>query len=1026
MALARFKSVLVFALVAAHAGIARCAEPVDQFLTALRQRKLYDEAADYLQLLETQPSVADADKQRTAYEHGVTLVESAAGESDPKARDAQLARACEQFSVFIKRHPEHALIGSARAQLASLSIDRGRIEMQSAEQDKAEAARARARKQFEQAGAESKAAESVLDARLQKMPKLIPPSEKELQDQKQQIASELIQVRLLRPNAEYELARTFDAGSSQAKKHLQAAAQSYKGLYEAYRTRSAGLLARLWEGRCYQELGDFRQALGCYQELIDLPATPDTRAIQTKGVRQALECWTHGSQKKYQEAIECGERWEKESGQDRRDADALAIRYLTAVAYESQSKTLPAKDPNRKKLAGYARQFVGTVADQPGEYQQPAKMLLVALAKGKKQEKDSGAKSKTFAEVFEQANGVLRQVEEAAAGLQAARQKGDDAQVKKLEKQKQEAAAATVALLQKALNQSDAKTSLDDVNAARWYLCYFAWDRGDDYEAAVLGEFLARHYPDSEAGRKGAKVALAAFVRLYSNAKQADKSFEVNQIERMAALIFKQWPDREESEEAALTMLNFAVSRRQLDKAVEYLAKISNNSPRRGQAELRAGQALWSAYLRSLQASDNERPSEDELEALKKRAQEILAQGIARMEKAGDVDATLAAAVLALAQICVETGQVEQAIAWLENPKMGPLTLIKAGSPAATREAFVTETYKLALRAYIAVSPQQLKKAEEVMDSLEKQVQKNPDATSGINLAAIYISLGRELQQHLQALRKSGKNKELDTVSKAFDVFLDRLMKRETGASYASFNWVGETYFNLATSFEEGGGPPSLKAPGFFKKAAAGYQRMLETAEKDPKLSKQPDTLNAIRSRMSDCHRRAGEYEQAIKAIVPVLREKPMFLSAQVQAAETYQAEGAIKPASYALAINGGEPGKDGKNVIWGWGKISKMTVNNPKFSPIFHQSRLNIVEARYNYAAVEKDPAKKAKVLETAKQDLWFTYKLHPELGGNETARRYDDLLKQIQKSLGNPETGLKEFKDRDAAEAAAASTAN
>jgi hypothetical protein len=41
----------------------------------------------------------------------------------------------------------------------------------------------------------------------------------------------------------------------------------------------------------------------------------------------------------------------------------------------------------------------------------------------------------------------------------------------------------------------------------------------------------------------------------------------------------------------------------------------------------------------------------------------------------------------------------------------------------------------------------------------------------------------------------------------------------------------------------------------------------------------------------------------------------------------------------------------------------------------------------------------------------------LHPDLGGEATAARYDRLLKQIQKSLGNKETGLKEFKERETA---------
>lgn len=258
-------------------------------------------------------------------------------------------------------------------------------------------------------------------------------------------------------------------------------------------------------------------------------------------------------------------------------------------------------------------------------------------------------------------------------------------------------------------------------------------------------------------------------------------------LQRAAELIFKQWPGQEEADEAALTLLNFSAAQNQWDKAIEYLNKIPATSPRRGPAELRAGQTLWSAYLRRSQVPADERPPQAELDELRKRAQEILSQGITRTA-AGNVDATLAAAVFAMAQIAVETNQPDKAIEWLEHPKVGPLTLVKAGSPAAARDPFAAETYKLALRAYIAVNPQQLKKAEEVMDALEKQVQRGGDAKAAENLTAIYISLGRELQQHLQDLRKKGQKKELDAVSKAFEVFLDRVTKREAGSSFASLN----------------------------------------------------------------------------------------------------------------------------------------------------------------------------------------------------------------------------------------------
>jgi tetratricopeptide (TPR) repeat protein len=247
-------------------------------------------------------------------------------------------------------------------------------------------------------------------------------------------------------------------------------------------------------------------------------------------------------------------------------------------------------------------------------------------------------------------------------------------------------------------------------------------------------------------------------------------------------------------------------------------------------------------------------------------------------------------------------------------------------------------------------------------------------------------------------------------------------VKRGGGGNLASLNWVGETFYSLGAGFDEGDGRDSPRARSYFQRAAAAYQQMLELAQNDPKYKDEPDALVGIRLRLADCYRGAGNFDAALKAVADVLRDRQMLLSAQVQAAEIYQAKGAADPKSLALAIMGDMPNREGRNLVWGWAKISKMTMGNPKFDETFHQSRLSIAESRYRYALAQKDEARKVKVLEAAVQDLWQTYKLRPDLGGSETAPRYDRALKKLQKALGRKESGLQEFRERDAAAAAAA----
>ena len=350
---------------------ARAVEPVDQFLEALWQRRYYDEASEYLKLLATMDYVPERDRQRAQFEQGRTLVESARYVADLKARNAQLERAADEFKAFKKSHPDHDLASLVESQVGNCLVERGWTQLRAG--DDKQAASTAARRLFEEARTHFATAEKTFDEQLQKLPKLIPPGESQLQSQKSRALSELTQTRLLLASIDYEVAKTYAAGSKEAQKHLKTAADRYGSLYESNRLRAGGQFARLWEGRCYEEMGELKRAVGCFLELLDQPSKPETRAIKTKSTRHALECWTADSEKKYPEAIEYGERWEKDWGSGPNDADALAIHYYTAKAYQAQAETLGERDPNRRKYAGFARQYGSITAEHPGEYQRPAR-----------------------------------------------------------------------------------------------------------------------------------------------------------------------------------------------------------------------------------------------------------------------------------------------------------------------------------------------------------------------------------------------------------------------------------------------------------------------------------------------------------------------------------------------------------------------------------------------------------------------------------------------------------------------------
>jgi tetratricopeptide (TPR) repeat protein len=671
---------------------------------------------------------------------------------------------------------------------------------------------------------------------------------------------------------------------------------------------------------------------------------------------------------------------------------------------------------------------------KPAKAPKPAKEVKPkekSSSRNKKSASDSSERVKeptTFAEAFERGKQSLDEAQAAILGIDIAKNQEavDPAILAQLAEDKQRNERAAMADFRLALALAGKASGKDrpdaeQLNTARFYVCYLFYDGGEYYDAAVIGDFLARHATDKTTaagvesyGFKGAQIVLASYINLFRNSKQTDKSFEAKKIREAAEYILAHWPDQ--AEDAALSLLNFALADRRLDDALGYLNRIPADSPRRGQSDLFAGQALWAAYLKAVQAPADERPPQEELDRFKSQARQVLRDGFERIEKQG-VEPTdaLADGMLALAQVYLDNGEGQLAVATLENPTFGPLTLVEAGSPLVKRPGFAVETYKVAVRAYIA--QQQIAKAKTVMDALDKAVVASGDPAANEMLTSIYVSLGRELQQQLERMRKDASQQDLQAVSDAFETFLSRISSRQTGTNYNSLSWVAETLYGLAAGLDDPAEPAKDPAKTHYKHAAEAYRQILVQAARDPKFVPDPNTLLGVQLRMAVSLRRIGDFDEAIKLIVEVLKQHPTMITAQIAAAETLAAQGEVEREGYMRSILGTSPDQHGHNLIWGWAILANKTQGNPQFEETFYRARLKIAEARLLYGLKVTDPAIRAKTFESAKNDLWKTFRLYPNLGGPQSSAEYDLLLKRIQQQLHQPLDGLREFKEREAA---------
>jgi hypothetical protein len=978
-------------LVLAAVPRAPAVEQAWEFLEGLRGRGYFDTALTYLEEMEKSPLCPADLKEVIDYEAGVTLI-SASRTGSVQVRESQLDQARNRLEKFVKEHAQHKLAADANIQLANVLVERGRIKAELARgatktPEEKKALMEEARKQYEAARKVFAEAEARY---LDEAKKLHEAKDSDQVEARDEARRNLVQARLFLAGVIYEIGKTYEPDTDEHKANLTESAKQYHDLYEKYGSYVAGLYARMWEGRIFKELGQTEKAVNIFKEMRTLPAeAPPFRMLINQSTALALETYLLPKEKKYQDAVTMSAEWEKNAQpQEMNDEHGLKIQYLAAVANMELAKAAE-DDRTRRGFVKEARERLDFVRRFPGEYRSQAIEKL--------RDELFGKTDTTPGDLIDFAD---------------ARDKGDFAwtafvttygklQQAKTAKEQQELNEQIAELRQQTLKfyraslefAADEEVQIDLLNLIRFRMTFLYFLGQDYYRAAVLGEFLARKHPNSVGARKGAEIAVKCYRSLYTEAGPADDTgFEVGHMEGIANYITTRWEGAPEADEAWMMLTDTMVDENELARALECLGHISEESPRRAQAELRTGQSLWAAYVRLANKPEDLRPPQDKLDILLGKAQETLQQGIERRRKAVQdgsekVDYALLYSVLSLAQIHVGAGRAAEAATWLDDADLGPVTFVKKDDPAAADGNFREDVYKTALRAYVGA--QKLDEAEDVMKALEEV------ATDRKRLTQIYIKLGRELEEQLGRLENPEDRRR---VSQGFQVFLDRIRNRSEGNTFSSLHWVAETYFGLADGLAAGRDDLPPEAKGFYEDARDTYKKILDGIE-DKSLADAPaGAAMAINVRLAACLRALGDYEEALKLLKEILRENDRRVDVQIEAAKTYQAQGRERPACYELAIVGAADG--GKRLIWGWGGIANKVYAFDKYRDQFHRARYNLAVCRKDFALTKKG-ADRTRTLEQAELDIVRVYQLYPEMGGPEWYEKYDDLLKTIQKLL-------------------------
>ncbi len=1024
---------------------ARAYEPAEAFIKALRDAELFDTAIDYLDSIKDNPAVPAQFKSRLLYERGVTLVEGAVTIGDPAIRDKWLDDGQKTMNEFLATDKDSPLALSAKTSLANVIFNRGVNRLEKSKKAKPEAKDAligEARTMLQEAAKAFTAIGDDVRDRLKQFPANIDEKQDPRRfEDRARYRSDFLRARLMVGQCEETLGESYPDADANRKKWLDSSFEKYKKIYEDNRTRPAGFIARAGQGRCAQKLGRHKEAVPYFDEVLaqdGLGDSPDGRRLEVSTMLMAAKSMAaDGKNKELFDKVAPFVRDARP--EELRAPNFMELRLVAAKAAKAVADDLKAKDPKSpeiRKVLTEGRTMVQFVSRSIGPFQDDARKLLPSFVGG--DSATGAATTKIVPKNFDEAKGAgdeaITQMTDAnqmvtangiALGNETDPAKKDllAKEIDASKKQSEELRDEAYQYYMMALKLATPETEMATINKLRYLLCFLSFQKQNYYDAIVLGEFVARKFPQADNARSCAELVMVGYVQLARENMTTDKSWENNQIISICQFMVQQWPNQPESDKALGTLIPLMIGEGKLSEAEAYLAKIPADSDQRGTAELKLGQALWRNYIQGMrevkewEAGTKEAPmgvtaaaKRQELEALMKRGKQVLDDGVKRMMTSAPNSPSMATAVLSLAQILVDTGEAARAVTMLEDEKIGPVALAKRNDPSlAGKDGYAAEAYRTALRAYITALPTAkdtdavLKKADDMMDSLKTLLGDTPEGQK--TLVSNYVSLARDLKTQMELADGDAKV----ALGKGFEKFLERVSGESSEPEV--LNWVAETYRGMGDSFSAGGAD---KKGGlvYFGKSADIYKKLIEKGKASPTYFKSPRMAQQLQYQLALTQRSQLKYKEAMDAFEAILKDSPNTLMVQIEAAKTYQMWGDLGQVDrYSDAISGARKrsdGKDvGKNIIWGWGQIGKMAAGTGRNKEELHEARYNLALCRFKYAA--KDPAKKEATLAAAKKDVTLTIGFYGD-GGPNWRPKYDDLLKKIQTAMGQKPLGLAE----------------
>ncbi len=821
----RFLLVSLLAIALPH-SIARADERHLDFVQGLRERGYFDMAVEYLEQLAKRERLPEDVRVVIEYELGKLLLLQATEERDLVKRDEQLEQSRVHLQKFLTDHASHPRAADALTELGLILVERGRVAVMQSNSPNKRAQRKELQDQgrafFDQARAQFDDAEKKFLAEYKKFPSFIDPTAprtKQLIDDRREAQLNLMQAQLNLAIIEYEYAQTYDRDSKEFKERLNAGIKKFDDVYTRYRGWLAGLYARMWTGKCYEEMGDIRKAVGFYEEL---EKHEDQNLIPLK--RQVIYFHVICMNKRGDHVLaqETAQHWINENSRQARTKQGLGVRMELASALRDQAKKLPENDSNRSRLLGQAMTIWNEVVRFEGEFKE------LALQEKAKWGSVVGRRDRTM--TFDEALTVAERARE--------------------EDKWSEAAEA----YEIALAQIGDKQDIGQINKTRYLYGFCLYQMKRYLPAALICQHIATRYPDSGLALHSSYISLASFVRSYETAKPAEyPDVDRSQLETMAQFLENRWPDTNEADFARMALGAVALKRQELAAAARAYERVSKKSEDYLIARQRAAETFWNAYLLGVAAADAAAQSKD-LQSHLQKARELFTNTrqdrLAKVDPAQPIPEDAVRADLFLAQVYIESGQDKESLTLLEP-------LIKTVEQRKDLDAFHLTALTSAMQAFVRL--ENLDQAEVIMQKIEATGKDTAEIT------ALFQALAEQLKQKMQRLQNLGDKAGAEQTRKSFLAFLDRLSKRQAGQSFDGLSWVAASFFGLAA----------------YDQAEQLYRQILTKYGEDPAFvgdAKKKRALTATRLQLSISLRLQKKHDEARQLAQQLFKENAKAL----------------------------------------------------------------------------------------------------------------------------------------------------